>query len=94
MMVKQFTHYKPQRLQTFHIKHQMEFIHSPIEDGVVTKGGYFLTNFKHNFSDDLKLDAKLRYSRYQHQFNLFLDGSGVTGAKAVETQQEYLEQED
>ena len=64
---------------------------SPIEDGVVTKGGYFLTNFKHRFSDDLKLDAKLRYSRYKHQFNLFLDGSGVGGAKAVETQQEYLD---
>jgi outer membrane receptor protein involved in Fe transport len=64
---------------------------SPIEDGVVTKGGYFLTNFKHNFSDDLKLDAKLRYSRYKHQFNLFLDGSGVSGAKVVETQQEYLD---
>ncbi|WP_111709625.1 TonB-dependent receptor [Lutibacter citreus] len=63
---------------------------SPIEDGVVTKGGYFLTNFKHNFSDDLKLDAKLRYSRYKHQFNLFLDGSGVGGAKVVETQAEYL----
>lgn len=64
--------------------------HSPIEDGVVTNGGYFLTNFKHRFSDDLKLDAKLRYSRYKHQFNLFLDGSGVGGAKVVETQAEYL----
>ncbi|TGV02875.1 TonB-dependent receptor [Flavivirga rizhaonensis] len=64
---------------------------SPIEDGVLTKGGYFLTSFKHNFSDDLKLDAKLRYSRYKHQFNLFLDGSGVGGAKVVETQQEYLD---
>ncbi len=64
---------------------------SPIEDGVVTKGGYFLTNFKHQFSDDLKLDAKLRYSRYKHQFNLFLDGSGNSNAKVVETQQEYLD---
>ncbi|WP_308991456.1 TonB-dependent receptor [Mariniflexile litorale] len=76
---------------------------SPIEDGVVTKGGYFLTNFKHNFTDDLKLDAKLRYSKYKHQFNLFLDGSGVidertktlenpngTPAAVVETQSEYL----
>lgn len=63
---------------------------SPIEDGVVTKGGYFMTNFKHNFSDDFKLDANLRYSRYQHQFNLFLDGSGIGSAKAVETQAEYL----
>lgn len=64
---------------------------SPIEDGVATKGGYFLTNFKYRFSDDFKMDAKLRYSRYKHQFNLFLDGSGVSGAKAVETQQEYLD---
>ncbi|WP_431133578.1 TonB-dependent receptor [Psychroserpens mesophilus] len=64
---------------------------SPIEDGVATKGGYFLTDFKHRFSEDLKLDAKLRYSKYEHQFNLFLDGSGVSGAKAVETQQEYLD---
>jgi outer membrane receptor protein involved in Fe transport len=63
---------------------------SPIEDGVLTKGGYFLTNFKHRFSDDLKLDAKLRYSRYEHQFNLFLDGSGIGDAKVVETQAEYL----
>ena len=64
---------------------------SPLEDGVVTTGGYFLTDFKHNFSDDLKLNAKLRYSRYKHQFNFFLDGSGVGGAKAVETQQEFLD---
>ncbi len=64
---------------------------SPIEDGVATKGGYFLTNFKHRFSDDFKLDAKLRYSKYEHQFNLFLDGSGVSGAKVVETQQEYID---
>ncbi|WP_139957168.1 TonB-dependent receptor [Flavicella sediminum] len=63
---------------------------SPIEDGVVTNGGYILTNFKHNFSDDLKLDAKVRYSKYKHQFNLFLDGSGLSGAKVVETQAEYL----
>jgi iron complex outermembrane recepter protein len=64
--------------------------HSPIEDGVVTNGGYILTDFKHNFSDDLKLDAKLRYSNYKHQFNLFLDGSGLSNAKVVETQAEYL----
>ncbi|WP_418508588.1 TonB-dependent receptor [Corallibacter sp.] len=63
---------------------------SPIEDGVLTKGGYFLTNFKHDFSETFKMDAKLRYSRYQHQFNFFLDGSGVSGAKVVENQQEYL----
>lgn len=65
--------------------------HSPIRDGVSTIGGYLMANFKHNFTDDLKLDAKLRYSKYKHQFNLFLDGSGVSGAKVVETQQEYMD---
>lgn len=64
---------------------------TPIEDGVRTKGGYFMTEFKHNFENDVKMDAKLRYSNYAHQFNFFLDGSGVSGAKAVETQQEYLD---
>jgi outer membrane receptor protein involved in Fe transport len=64
---------------------------SPIEEGVLTKGGYFLTDFNYNFSETLKLNAKLRYSRYEHQFNFFLDGSGVAGAKAVETQQEFLD---
>lgn len=63
---------------------------SNIEDGVSTKGTYILTNFKHNFSDNLKLDANIRYSKYNHEFNLFLDGSGVSGAKVVETQAEYL----
>ncbi|WP_299258220.1 TonB-dependent receptor [uncultured Aquimarina sp.] len=63
---------------------------SPIEDGVSTVGGYLNVNFKQNF-DTFKLDAKLRYSKYKHQFNLFLDGSGVGGARPVETQQQYLD---
>lgn len=63
---------------------------SPLKDGVVTKGGYFLADFNHRFSENFKLNSKLRYSRYDHQFNFFLDGSGVGDAKAVETQQEYL----
>ena len=62
---------------------------SPIEDGVSTVGGYVLADFKHNFSESFKLNAKLRYSNYKHQFNLFLDGSGVSGAAPVETQAEY-----
>ena len=65
---------------------------SPIEDGVSTKGGYIMVNFLHNFNEDLKLDAKIRTSKYAHQFNLFLDGSGIGGAKVVETQAEYLAQ--
>ena len=65
---------------------------SPIKDGVSTKGGYMMVNFVHNFNEDLKLDAKFRASKYAHQFNLFLDGSGISGAKVVETQAEYLAQ--
>lgn len=64
---------------------------SPIQDGVATKGSYIMADFKHRFDDSFKFDAKLRYSKYAHQFNLFLDGSGVDGAKVVETQQEYLD---
>ena len=64
---------------------------SSIQDGVSTKGSYIMADFKHKFDDAFKLDAKLRYSKYAHQFNLFLDGSGVGGAKVVETQQEYLD---
>lgn len=62
---------------------------SKIKDGVATKGGYFMTNFVHNFSDDFSVDAKVRKSKYNHQFNFFTDGSGVSGAKAVETQDQY-----
>ena len=51
-----------------------------------------MVNFLHNFNEDLKLDAKIRTSKYAHQFNLFLDGSGIGGAKVVETQAEYLAQ--
>ncbi|MFC6268143.1 TonB-dependent receptor [Frigoriflavimonas asaccharolytica] len=62
---------------------------SNIADGVATKGGYFMTNFVHDFSDNLKIDATVRKSNYKHQFNFFTDGSGVAGAKAVETQAQY-----
>lgn len=62
---------------------------SKIKDGVATKGGYFMTNFLHNFSDSFSIDAKVRKSKYNHQFNFFTDGSGVSGAKAVETQSQY-----
>lgn len=49
---------------------------TPIEDGVITKGGYFMANYKQRFSSGMKMNSKLRYARYEHQFNLFLTGSG------------------
>lgn len=50
--------------------------HTPIKDGVATKGGYFMANYKQEFSSGMRLNTKLRYARYAHQFNLFLAGSG------------------
>ena len=50
--------------------------HTPIKDGVSTKGGYFMADYKHEFSSGLRLNSKLRYARYEHQFNLFLTGTG------------------
>lgn len=66
---------------------------TPIKDGVSTKGGYFMANYKHKFENNLKMDAKMRYARYAHQFNLFLAGSNnpislndfVTGQDASAT---------
>ncbi len=49
---------------------------TPIKDGVATKGGYFMANYKHKFDNGVKMDAKMRYARYAHEFNLFLTGSG------------------
>ncbi len=50
--------------------------HTPIKDGVSTKGGYFMADYKHEFSSGLRMNSKMRYARYQHQFNLFLTGTG------------------
>ncbi len=40
------------------------------------------------FDNDWKLFSKARYSNYEHQFNLFLDGDGVHNVP--ETQAAYL----
>lgn len=48
---------------------------SPLGNGVATKGGYFLGDFKYKFENDLKFRAKARYAKYQHSFAL-LGGTG------------------
>ena len=50
--------------------------HTPIGDGVMTRGGYFMSQFKYKFDNNINFDAKLRYARYNHQFNFFVAGSG------------------
>jgi iron complex outermembrane receptor protein len=61
---------------------------SQINNGVMTKGGYLMGDFKYNFDNDFVLSAKGRYANYDHQFNLFLDGDGVHNVP--ETQAGYL----
>ena len=67
------------RIETFQTEYaQFSFLtpdgvyQSPIGDGVTTKGGYLMGDFKYNIGDTWKLTSKLRYANYQHQFNLFL----------------------
>ena len=50
---------------------------SPIEDGVETRGGAFAFVFDKAFDDGWALNVKAKYARYDHEFNLFLDGDGV-----------------
>ena len=61
---------------------------SPIEQGVITKGGYLMADLKHSFGNDWRLNSKVKTSRYDHWFNLFLDGDGVHNTP--ETQGNYL----
>ena len=49
---------------------------SPIADGVYTKGGYLLGDFKYNFSDNLKFQSKIRFAEYEHSFALYVGGNG------------------
>ncbi|MEM6328557.1 MAG: TonB-dependent receptor, partial [Bacteroidota bacterium] len=61
---------------------------SPIADGVSTRGGYLMVALDHAFGDDWRLSSKAKAARYDHFFNLFLDGDGVNNVP--ETQAAYL----
>lgn len=49
---------------------------SPIEDGVYTKGGYLMADFKYNLTDRLKFKSKIRFAEYEHNFALYVGGNG------------------
>ncbi|MFC4231501.1 TonB-dependent receptor [Parasediminibacterium paludis] len=50
-------------------------------NGVFTKGGYLMVDYKHTFLNDLKFDFKAKAANYYHEFNFFnLSGSGVNPA--------------
>ena len=61
---------------------------SPIENGVTTKGGYLMAELKHGFGNDWQLNAKVKAAKYDHWFNLFLDGDGIHNVPEV--QADYL----
>lgn len=61
---------------------------SPIENGVITKGGYVMADLQHSFGNDWLLHSKVKVANYDHWFNLFLDGDGVHNVP--ETQANYL----
>ena len=62
---------------------------TPIRDGVLTKGASVAAVYERDLTEDWTLNAKIRYARYDHQFNLFLDGDAI-GPNTPETQAEYL----
>ncbi len=61
---------------------------SPIGNGVTTQGGYLQVDLRHSFGNDWRLSTKAKVARYDHWFNLFLDGDGVHNVP--ETQASYL----
>ncbi len=53
---------------------------TPIGDGVVTDGGAISAVLEKDLNADWTLNSKMKFARYDHQFNLFLDGDGVVNA--------------
>ena len=62
---------------------------TPIGDGVLTRGRSIAAVLDKDLNDEWTMNAKIRYARYEHQFNLFLDGDAI-GPNTPETQAEYL----
>ncbi|WP_077340694.1 TonB-dependent receptor domain-containing protein [Pseudocolwellia agarivorans] len=53
---------------------------STIRDGVSTEGGSIGIEFQKDLNDTWTLNAKAKVADYEHTFNLFLDGDGVTNS--------------
>lgn len=50
---------------------------TPIRDGVETEGGSVVVAFEKAFDHGWGVNARAKYAKYSHQFNLFLDGDGI-----------------
>ena len=59
---------------------------SPIEDGVETRGGMIGFVLDRDLGNGFGLNAKVKWSRYDHQFNLFSDGDGIINVPETQTQ--------
>ncbi len=62
--------------------------HTPIKDGVLTRGGMVGLSFNKDFGNGWGINGRTRYARYSHEFNLFLDGDGIVNVP--ETLQGFL----
>ncbi len=62
---------------------------SPIENGVYTNGASFSVEFDKELNDTVVVSGRAKYSNYQHEFNLFLDGDGA-GSNLPETTTDFL----
>jgi len=51
---------------------------TPIEDGVTAKGGFLSFAYDQELGNDWVLNAKAKVADYDHEFNLFLNGDGIT----------------
>jgi len=52
---------------------------TPIEDGVITKGGFIALDYQKEFGEGWSLNTKAKLADYDHEFNLFLNGDGLGG---------------
>lgn len=53
---------------------------TPIRNGVSTDGGSIAIDFLKELSDNWTINAKAKVADYDHQFNLFLDGDGISNS--------------
>ncbi|MEM8490877.1 MAG: TonB-dependent receptor [Pseudomonadota bacterium] len=60
-----------------------------IRDGVKTTGGMIAFDFEKEMSSEWILRAKTKLADYDHEFNLFLDGDGITNQPL--SQEDYLD---
>ncbi len=62
-----------------------------IRDGVLTQGGMIAFDFTRELGNEWEMNAKAKYARYTHEFNLFLDGDGGDDTGVPLSLEDYLD---